>query len=214
MVKYNDSGGWNAVDPSIFWGELAPTEHIVQVYENDDIFMHLLESFVTEGLKSGDCVCIIATEAHLASLNFRLTAAGIAIETVTMEGLYIPLDAKKVLSEFIVNGWPNTRLFHQSISKIIKRAKESDRRLRVFGEMVAVLWADGLKGATVHLENLWSRLCETEAFCLLCAYPKTGFTQDATSSLESICCAHSKMISGEHNPKSKILYRPTLRTAG
>jgi hypothetical protein len=214
MKNLEHTDKWSVADPHLFWGEIAPTEHIVQIYENDDIFLDLLEGFVINGLKSGDCVVIIATETHIDHLNFRLAGAGIDIDAVVADGQYIPLDAEQALSEFMVNGWPDAKLFYKTISRIVNRAKQKDRRLRAFGEMVAILWAQGLSGATVHLETLWNRFCETEALCLFCAYPKAGFTQDVSSSMHTICCTHSKIISGEHDSKSQILYRPTLKTAG
>jgi hypothetical protein len=66
---------------------------------------------------------------------------------------------------------------------------------------VAILWAKGQVGATVRLEQLWNKFCETEAFCLFCAYPKSGFTQDASESLMHICNAHKKMLKGGKSRK-------------
>jgi len=61
--------------------------------------------------------------------------------------------------------------------------------------MVALLWAKGQNGATVRLEYLWNEFCQKESFALLCAYPRSGFTQDIDSSIREICSAHSKVIS-------------------
>ena len=205
---------WNVSDPHVFWGEIAPPEHIVQIYENDEVFLNLLESFVINGINAGDCMVIIATNDHLNLLNDRLVAAGLDIETLTADDRYIPLDAQRTLAKFMINGWPDASLFQQTINRIINRAKAKNCRLRAFGEMVAVLWSQGLTGATVHLENLWNRVCETEAFYLLCAYPKSGFVQDPAASMHTICHTHSKMISGEHDPKSQILYKPVLKSTG
>lgn len=204
---------WNASDSQLFWGEIAPTEHVVQIYENDQTFLDLLEQYVAGGIASSDCVVIIATQTHITAINERLIKHGYDVEALIADDQYIPLDAEQTLSKFMVNGWPDANRFDQTIKDIVKRAKQNQRRLRAFGEMVAILWAQGLTGATVHLENLWNRFCETHAFCLLCAYPKAGFTQEATASLNHICSAHSKMISGKHNVKGKVFYRPALRSA-
>lgn len=214
MVKNLGNSEWSVSDANVFWGEIAPTEHFVQIYENDEIFLDLLQNFVINGFTAGDCVVVIATQDHIDLLDGRLVKAGTDIASLKADDQYIPLDAGKTLDEFMVNGWPDARLFHQTINRIIGRARQRNRPLRAFGEMVAVLWGHGLSGATVHLENLWNRVCETEAFCLFCAYPKSGFVQDAVSSMHTICCAHSKMISGEHSPQSQIRYKTVLRPAG
>jgi hypothetical protein len=73
--------------------------------------------------------------------------------------------------------------------------------------MVAILWGQGHNGATVQLEHLWNKFCETEIFCLFCAYPKTGFTQDPEESIKHICSAHTKMISGLEKSKTEVFYK-------
>src|SRR5688500_19228341 len=68
------------------------------------------------------------------------------------------------------------------------------RSVRAFGEMVAVLWANGHNGATVRLEHLWHAFCQSEAFSLFCAYPKTGFTQDASTDRKSTRLNSSHLV--------------------
>jgi hypothetical protein len=60
--------------------------------------------------------------------------------------------------------------------------------------MVALLWAQGQSGATVRLEHLWHEFCQSKAFSLFCAYPRSGFTKNADDSIREICAAHSKVI--------------------
>jgi hypothetical protein len=76
----------------------------------------------------------------------------------------------------------------------VRRASARGRRVRAFGEMVALLWAQGNAAATVRLEYLWNRVCKLERLPLFCAYPKAGFTQEASASLAEICAAHSRII--------------------
>jgi len=212
-MAYSESTEWQTADHQIFWGELAPTEHVVQIYENDAVFLDLLEGFVTSGIIAGECVVLIATEVHLDALKSQLQLQGHNIAALSADDHLILLDAEETLSKFMVNGWPEGLLFNQTVSGIIERAHSKNRRVRAFGEMVALLWAKGKIAATVHLELLWNRFCETQAFCLLCAYPRKGFTQDINSSAHTICCAHSKMISGEHSSATKILYKTVQLTA-
>jgi hypothetical protein len=198
---------WIKTNHKVFWGEIAPCDHVVQIYESDDAFLNLLHGFVHEGVSSGDSVIVIATEAHIRDLNQRLTTSGHIVNALIDKNLYIPLDADKTLSEFMVNDWPDENLFRRVVSDVISRAKKDDRRVRAFGEMVALLWAKGQIGATVRLEQLWNKFCESEAFCLFCAYPKGGFTQDASESLTHICCAHSRMIAGDAESVMNVLYK-------
>jgi hypothetical protein len=200
--------GWTTSSSDVFWGEIAPCEHVVQIYENDDIFLNLLSGFVSGGVNAGECAVVIATATHLEALNERLTDLGYAVPSLISQTQYIPLDAEETLSKFMVNDWPDENLFNQVINEVIVKAKGNNRKVRAFGEMVAILWAKGHIGATVRLEHLWNRFCENEAFCLFCAYPRTGFTQDAAESVMHICSAHTKMITGAAKGKTDLFYKP------
>jgi hypothetical protein len=136
-----------------------------------------------------------------------LTCAGWDYTAVVESNLYIPLDADITLSKFMVNDWPDETLFMHLVSDLITKAKIGGRPVRAFGEMVAILWAKGQVGATVRLEQLWNKFCETQAFCLFCAYPKNGFTQDAVESVMHICGTHSKLITVGEEGAENILYR-------
>ena len=50
-----------ATDPRMFWGELAPCDHLVQIYDDETRFMETLERFIGDGLASGDGAIVIAT---------------------------------------------------------------------------------------------------------------------------------------------------------
>lgn len=180
----------------IFWGEMAPCEHLVQFYENDSVFISTLESFVRSGIDSGDSVILIATDGTLKAIDQRMSERGVSLKNARRRNQYVALEAKETLSKFVVNGWPDDELFKKVITEVIDRSRGDGRKVRAFGEMVAVLWAEGKSGATVRLEYLWHRLCEKEVFSLLCAYPKSGFTQDAEASMKEICDAHSRVIPG------------------
>jgi len=206
-MENQEKSEWEFAETRIFWGEIAPTDHVVQIYENDESFLTTLEGFVISGLEAKESVVLIATSQHIAALSHRLSKAGIVIDTYIADDRLILLDAEQTLAKFMVNGWPEPRLFEETIMAIIRRAVDKNRRVRAFGEMVALLWAKGEKSATVHLEMLWNRFCETQKLCLLCAYPKNGFTQDANSSAHTICCAHAKMLSGIQKSTTKIFYK-------
>ena len=179
---------------NVFWGEISPCEHFVQIYEDDIAFLDTLEGFIGNGLQAGDSAIVIATEAHLDALEARLTAQGVDLTTARREDRYIDLDAELSLARFMVNGWPDDRLFVAFVTGILKRARRKGQRVRAFGEMVALLWARGDHAATVRLEHIWQKLCQAESFSLFCAYPKVGFTENASASINTLCAAHSKVF--------------------
>jgi len=190
----------------IFWGEIAPCDHVVQIYENDAIFLDALTGFVGGGINSGDAVIVIATEEHLMALNSRLTSYGLHVNSLISEERYIPLNAEETLSKFMVNDWPDEELFMQTVSKLLEKAGKKERRIRAFGEMVAILWAQGHNGATLQLEHLWNKFSKKAEFCLFCAYPKTGFTNDMSTSIMDICGCHSRVLEGSRSALKEVAY--------
>jgi hypothetical protein len=199
---------WQKSEAGIFWGEIAPTDHLVQIYDTDAVMLDSLEGFIINGINSGDSVLIIATNDHIHALNVRLKLHGHNPDKLIETHQYIPLNAHETLAKFMRIGWPNEELFMKTVKDIITLARGKEkRRVRAFGEMVAILWSQGYSGATVQLEHLWNKFCEKEEFCLFCAYPKSGFTQDPHTSIKHICSTHTKVISGLKRSTTEIFYK-------
>lgn len=198
---------WESSNIHVFWGEIAPCDHLVQVYDSERIFLSTLEGFAGTGLLANESVVIIATSSHLQALNERLRNQGFNIDELIRQDQYFPIDAEELLSTFLMGNWINEEKFKTTIINLIHRARKHSGRIRAFGEMVAVLWEKGYCGATLQLELLWNDLHTLSAFTLFCAYPKSGFTQSAHDSLHTICCQHSKVIDGEARPSTAIYYK-------
>jgi hypothetical protein len=179
---------------NVFWGEIAPTEHIAQFYEDDGVLLDTLAGFIGGGLKAGESTIVIATAEHLEALQQRLEISGVDLHTAQSNDQYIALFAEEALSRFMVRQWPDDRLFADFVTELLVRARAQGRRVRAFGEMVALLWARGDQAATIRFEYLWHQLSQRQAFSLFCAYPKSGFTETPSKSIDEICATHSRII--------------------
>ena len=182
----------DTADFAAFWGEMSPCEHLLQIYKDDVEFLDVLERFISDGFKKGESVVVIATSSHLIALEKRL--ARFDLDKLRAADQYLPFDAEHTLSTFMVDNWPDDELFEKSVMAILERARKGRCHVRAFGEMVALLWAQGHSGATIRLEFLWNNLLKTQVFQLFCAYPKGGFTEDATESIKRICSEHSRIL--------------------
>ena len=178
------------------WNEIGPRDHFCQFYDHNDILIDSIDQFIGPGLSCGESAIVIVTPEHLSKLNFKLSARGINVDTAKADNLYIPLDAEETLSKFMNKDWPDQSTFLEVIRGILSRAAHGNRRVRAFGEMVALLWAQGNRPATIRLEKLWNDLIKSEMFSLFCAYPREAFdVVGCHASLIDICAAHSPIIS-------------------
>ena len=207
MEKIACAEDWETSNIQVFWGEIAPCHHLVQVYENEKIFLDTLEGFTGTGFLAKDSVVIIATSTHLDALNARLRSQGFDLSALIESDQYIPINAEYLLSIFLIDDWIDEDILNGFITDLVSRAKKRNGKVRAFGEMVAILWEKGYRGATVQLENLWNQLHGEDQFTLFCAYPKIGFSQSANDSMDIICKQHAKVIDGHARPSTDIYYK-------
>ncbi len=184
--------------PRLDWSQMSESEHFVQFYETDAFLLNSLSGFIGTGLSAGEAGIVVATKAHREALEELLQEYGLDVAAARASGTYISLDAAETLSKFMVEGSPEPALFARVIGDIIARAAEGGQRVRIFGEMVALLWADGNYDAAIHLEELWNDLQEIYSFSLFCSYPINGFGGEALAKpLSDVCAGHSRVIPAE-----------------
>lgn len=157
--------------PGWDFGELNQREHFVQFYETEDFFLDSLCLFISSGLEADDAAIVIATKSHLQGLETRLVECAIDTSGVAQSGKFIALDAEQTLAELMVDGVLSPSRFTGLIGGTIAQAAEGRSHVRVFGELVALLWADGKYDSAIQLEQLWNDIRETNPFTLFCAYP-------------------------------------------
>ena len=117
-----------------------PISHAVQFY-NDDVFLiDAVTAFITAGSKDNATTIVVATEKHREELRNALQAAN-----SVGEAKVVYFDAVELLSAFMMDGWPNQARFISTLGGIVERAALGGP-VRIFGEMVAVLWAKGRAG--------------------------------------------------------------------
>lgn len=180
----------------------AHHSHVVQFYSDDSFLLEELRHVIGTALTGGSSAVILATRSHNDSLTDRLKRDGLDLTKIATEGRYQALDATEVLSQFMVDGRPDPARFAEIIGGVIARAAaashDENRRVVAFGEMVALLWAEGRAEAAIELEKLWNDLAKSYLFSLRCAYPMQGFCREEhAESLLRICAEHSGVVPDE-----------------
>lgn len=183
---------------SINQREHSMDEHFVQFYESEAFLIDSIASFVSSGFDSGDIVLVLATAPHLNALRARLLEKQTPIDLFENVGFFVQLDAEKVRADLTVDGVLSSERFNQFFGSLLSQARDTQRPIRVFGELVAVLWAQGKYATAIQVEKLWNGLKTQQPFSLFCAYPLQGFAgKDLAEPLEQVCLTHSRIIPAE-----------------
>jgi hypothetical protein len=165
-------------------------DHFVEIYEQDDSMVDSLERFVSLGIEADEVVIVVATPEHRGELEERLGD----VATARLRGLYRAFDAADILARVTVDGVPDAESFDREVGKIVEAAARGGRKVRVFGEMVALLWEREECDAAIVLEDLWNRLAERHPFRLFCSYPSKAFREQDVAEFQAMCLRHSHVI--------------------
>lgn len=182
--------------------QAAPRGHSVQLYADDQYLIRDLSRTLGAALGAGDTVIVIATGPHRDSLAKRFEERGLNLQQAIAEERYIALDAADTMSKFMVGNEPDKTRFFNVIGGVLQRANRNSagehHGIVAFGEMVAVLFANGQADAAISLEQLWNELSSLYEFNLHCAYPINLFHSSTDSeSLRRICEQHQHVVPAE-----------------
>jgi PAS domain S-box-containing protein len=191
--------GLGSVLPKLFSGDDEHHSHAVHLYTEDSSLVDALGRFFAPVLDGGEAAVIVATPQHRLALAQNLTARGVDIFAAVRQGRYAALDAADTLSQFTLEGWPEPSRFADCLGEVLTRARVAAGNphspVSVFGEMVALLWADGKVEAALQLETLWNQLSRTQPFHLRCAYSVGAFGgAEQEMPFLKMCAEHSRVL--------------------
>jgi KaiC/GvpD/RAD55 family RecA-like ATPase len=178
-----------------FLSDPRPGDHLLQLYRDDGRLVDVVSLFAGAGLLEGDAVVLVATPPHVDAVTRRLVAAGFDVDAVRRWGQLWVFDAATLLSRFLRNGVLDADAFDAIVGRTLDEARAAarGRRVRVFGEMVDLLWKQNLE-ATRQLEELWNTTVEAHSVSLLCSYRFEPEARSPESFPLSLHEAHSHHI--------------------
>src|SRR5690606_32083834 len=107
-------------------------------------------------------------------------------------------DAQATLQRLLIDDLPDAERFSELISDAFARATRDGRRIRIFGEMVALLMGQGNHRAALKLESLWNQQLARRPFTLFCAYPLSNFDRPGQAEIfNEVCGCHGRVIPAE-----------------
>ena len=172
----------------------SPRDHLVQAYTDDTFLARVVADYMCVGLDQGEGVVIIATAAHAEAFTQRLASSGIDVVGLIATGRMLVLDAERTLQSFMVHGRPERAKFLTVITSALDHVRQAGAlTIRLYGEMVDLLWQDQLEAA-LELERLWNEALTDERLSLLCAYRIDALDRHAKGVLRQVTHCHSRLL--------------------
>jgi hypothetical protein len=169
--------------------------HIVYPYTNDQHLVDAIGFYTAGGLDRDGAVILIVTEDHRSAVRRYLKSDG-RVEALEASGQLMFLDAAELMSTFMIDGNPDPKIFKAGIRTLIEQASRDERtgrnrEVRLFGEIVSLLWPSNSPAAE-RLEELSNEVIKEYSIPILCAYSLNGPGRSQLP--ESLVKAHSHSI--------------------
>jgi hypothetical protein len=174
-----------------------PETHFVQLYGKDDRLLTTnVSRYLSEGLRRGEGLIVIATAEHRSSIARQLREE-IGYSKAVLEGRLVFLDARDTLSRLLRDGLPDKDLFRSVVGAAVSgvRDRAGHAVVRAYGEMVGLLWVEGNLSAAEQLEGYWNSLLDASEISLFCAYPIDVFGEEfQMDAVDAVLCSHTHLL--------------------
>jgi len=171
--------------------------HGVRFYDSERSLAKIVAEFLLEGFADSHPGIVVATPALRAAIVLDLAGRSADVVELQRSGQFLLLDCNEQLAAFMTDGQPDPARFNTMMCQAIERVcrGRTNCKVRIFGQMVDVLWRGGQQDAAIRVERLWNQLANKQAFSLLCGYAMGNFYKD--SDFQDICGQHSHVVSAD-----------------
>ncbi len=181
--------------------------HEVVFYDDRCAIDARVAAYVRDGIRWGDVVALITTSATVTAVDADLRAHGHDPDELRRAGRLRCWDAEETLASLRTADAVDWAAVEAFAAGLASAAVATGRGLRLYGEMVALLWSLGCCDLAVSLERRWDELAARHDIDLLCAYPAgVTVTDGAADQVNAICELHTG-IGSEHHPGVTVALR-------
>ena len=183
---------------------VGPTGHDVLFYRTDAFLTRSAVDFLAEGVRFGQPIIVIATEAHRRAFADGLRSKGLDPDQGFGDRLGVWLDAQETLDSFMEGSLPNRELYMANVTALFERLIDNRNYLviRGYGEMADVLWKDGKPEAALLVEQYANELADRYKYTWLCGYAVDDFVGEAgIAGVRRICEHHKQTLPLEAKKK-------------
>ena len=174
---------------------LGSHRHVVQFYDRDEELTENAGDYLAGAIAEGGAAVIVATPGHCTGFEARLAADGVNVGAARRDGSLVCLDATRVAGQLTRGGQVNLAAFGTQFRPAILAAGEAPGPVRIYGEVVALLWAAGHVNAALELEGLWNELGREIPFSLFCGYPRHLVNSSQhQGAVAEVCRLHTAVV--------------------
>lgn len=180
--------------------------HLVQLFDSDQSLSEGVAQFLSPGLVQNEQMLVVMNGERWNGAAMRLAELGSPVDEALRVGRLIVRSAGAMLKTFMVGDRPHPQLFAETVGTLVARQAAFGSPVRVYGEMVDVLTAQGQYAAAFELEELWNELVPQHSFTMLCGYTAGHFGDSRNAAdLRRICAAHSAVVADPHDVLGSFL---------
>ncbi|HET7194437.1 MAG TPA: MEDS domain-containing protein [Nocardioides sp.] len=201
---------------------VEPHAHAVSVYVHDQEVVDELARFIADGVLQEGRAVVVATPQHRTALVETLHAMGLDPDEPPVAGHLILLDAQQTLRSFTTPSGLDRDRFQARVGQVVIDAGADGAPVRVFGEMVGLLWEAGDVQGAIALEAMWNDLIPQVGFDLMCAYPAALIETSSLVEVRAVCDQHTSVrapdqhhaaLDSDHAESSR-LFLPVSESVG
>jgi hypothetical protein len=159
----------------------TPPDHIVQLYQDQDFLGRAVCQFGVAALANGESFVLLSTRPHWNAWRRLFEARGVDVDAACERGQMTILDAEEMLTRFIRDGMPDPTTFLGLVGDLVEQARVGGRypRVRLWGEMVNILWERGNVAASMKVEDLYDQyVAKKRGVATVCAFLMDNFNPD------------------------------------
>ncbi len=194
----------------------APSDHIVQLYQDQQFLNRAVCRFAAAAIANGEGVILVPTIAHWDAFRPRLESEGVDVKAAEKRGQLTIVDANNLLPTFMRDGMPDSPVFLGLAANVVSQARGDGRypKVRWWGEMVNLLWERGDVAASMNLEDLFDKLAHEQDIAIFCSFLMDNFNGDVHARmLPRLSENHSHLIPVEDYSRLERAVSEALRDA-
>ena len=171
----------------------APQCHTIGFFDSDAQLCAEVAAFVAEGFALDQPALVVTNEPHRQGITEELRARGVDVEAVIGDGDLLLLDAEETLAAIMPGALPDADLYHGSVGSVVSQLlRGRPGPVRIFGDMVDLLWQRRQFDAAIRIEILSNQLALVQPISVICGYSMGHFLKTAQR-LEAVTQLHGKV---------------------